>query len=88
MWEIIWVNMKRELIITMDERGRVTIPKEIREKIKTKKLRLKIEGDKIILEPVNPDIEKYYGIFKNNVGNVDIDEVLEKSLTEVLKNDC
>jgi len=36
MWEIIWVNMKEELIITMNERCRVTIPKEIREKIKTK----------------------------------------------------
>jgi len=39
------------------------------------------------LEPINPDIEKYYGVFRKDVGNIDIDEIMEESLTEALRDD-
>ncbi|MEJ2779486.1 AbrB family transcriptional regulator [Stygiolobus sp. CP850M] len=67
--------------------GRITIPKEVRELLKSKRLKLKIEDGKIILEPVVLDVNKYYGIFKKDIGNEDIDEILNKALAEVLLND-
>ncbi|MDT7862364.1 MAG: AbrB family transcriptional regulator [Saccharolobus sp.] len=79
--------MGKEFILTIDDRGRITIPKEVRELIKSKKLKLKVEGSKIILEPIVVDIDKYYGIFRKDLGNVDIDNILKEALTEVLLND-
>jgi len=79
--------MKKEFILKIDDRGRITIPKEVRELLKSKRLKLKIEDGKIILEPVVLDVNKYYGIFKKDIGNEDIDEILNKALAEVLLND-
>ncbi|MFP3202336.1 MAG: AbrB family transcriptional regulator [Sulfolobus sp.] len=79
--------MRKEFILKIDDRGRITIPKEVRELLKSKRLKLKIEDGKIILEPVVLDVNKYYGIFKKDIGNEDIDEILNKALVEVLLND-
>ncbi|MFP3234264.1 MAG: AbrB family transcriptional regulator [Sulfolobaceae archaeon] len=79
--------MKKEFILKIDDRGRITIPKEVRELLKSKRLKLKIEDGKIILEPVVLTVNKYYGIFKKDIGNEDIDEILNKALAEVLLND-
>ena len=79
--------MGKEFILEIDDRGRITIPKEVRELLKSKRLKLKIEDGKIILEPVVLDVNKYYGIFKKDIGNEDIDEILNKALAEVLLND-
>ncbi|MEJ2777453.1 AbrB/MazE/SpoVT family DNA-binding domain-containing protein [Stygiolobus sp. RP850M] len=79
--------MKKEFILKIDDRGRITIPKEVRELLKSKRLKLKIEDGKIILEPVVLDVNEYYGIFKKDVGNEDIDKILNKALAEVLLND-
>jgi AbrB family looped-hinge helix DNA binding protein len=79
--------MRKEFILKIDDRGRITIPKEVRELLKSKRLKLKIEDGKIILEPVVLDVNKYYGIFKKDIGDEDIDEILNKALAEVLLND-
>ncbi|MEM1627323.1 MAG: AbrB family transcriptional regulator [Sulfolobaceae archaeon] len=79
--------MGKEFILTIDDRGRITIPKEVRELIKSKKLKLKVEGSKLILEPIVVDIDKYYGIFRKDLGSVNIDNVLKEALAEVLLND-
>ncbi|MCI2415718.1 MAG: AbrB/MazE/SpoVT family DNA-binding domain-containing protein [Candidatus Aramenus sp.] len=78
--------MKEEIAV-MDERGRITIPKEIRERIKTRKLRVRLEGNKIILEPVVEDLRKYYGVFRKDLGDADVDELLEESLSELMRDD-
>ena len=78
--------MRKEFILKIDDRGRITIPKEVRELLKSKRLKLKIEDGKIILEPVVLDVNKYYGMFKKDIGNEDIDEILDKALAEVLLN--
>ncbi|BDC17331.1 AbrB/MazE/SpoVT family DNA-binding domain-containing protein [Acidianus sp. HS-5] len=72
--------MRDEYDITVDERGRITIPKEVREQIKVRKFRLKVEQGKIILKPVSSNPEKYYGIFRKDIGNIDIDKVFEETL--------
>ncbi len=82
-----WVYVGKEFILTIDDRGRITIPKEVRELIKSKKLKLRVEGSKIILESIVVDIDKYYGIFRKDLENVDIDKMLNEALTEVLLND-
>jgi len=79
--------MGKEFILKVDDRGRITIPKEVRELLKSKRLKLKIEDGKIILEPVVLDVNKYYGMFKKDIGDEDIDEILNKALAEVLLND-
>jgi len=79
--------MKKEFILKIDDRGRITIPKEVRELLKSKRLKLKIEDGKIILEPVVLDVNKYYGMFKKDIGDEDIDEILDKALAEVLLNE-
>ncbi|BDC17858.1 AbrB/MazE/SpoVT family DNA-binding domain-containing protein [Acidianus sp. HS-5] len=80
--------MSKEFVLTIDERGRVTIPKEVRNLIKSRRLKLIVEGDKLILEPIVEDVDKYYGIFRKDLGkDVDIDRLLKDALTEVLLND-
>ena len=79
--------MRKEFILKVNDRGRITIPKEVRELLKSKRLKLKIEDGKIILEPVVLDVNKYYGMFKKDIGNEDIDEILNKALAEVLLNE-
>ncbi|MEM0304905.1 MAG: AbrB/MazE/SpoVT family DNA-binding domain-containing protein [Saccharolobus sp.] len=76
-----------EYILSLDERGRITIPKEIREKINFKKVRIVLENDKLILEPIKDDaVDKYYGIFKAQIKG-DIDELIEQSLFEKFKEE-
>ncbi|MUM65877.1 AbrB family transcriptional regulator [Acidianus infernus] len=79
--------MGKEFILTIDDRGRITIPKEVRELIKSKKLKLRVEDSKIVLEPIVVDVDKYYGIFRKDLGDVDVDNLLKEALTEVLLND-
>ena len=79
--------MGKEYVVTIDERGRLTIPKEVRTQIKAKKLRLRVEGERLVLEPVTEDVDKYYGVFKKDLGDVDVDKILEEALDEVLLND-
>ncbi|AAY81286.1 hypothetical protein Saci_1984 [Sulfolobus acidocaldarius DSM 639] len=81
-----WENMETEIVV-MDDRGRITIPKEIRERIKTRMLKIRVEGDKIILEPMEIDIDRYYGIFRKDPGDMDVDKVLRESLSELTRND-
>ncbi len=53
--------------VKVDEKGRVIIPKKIRETAKLKEgsyVTVKSEGTTIILEPLEPVADKYYGTFK------------------------
>ena len=79
--------MGKEFVVTIDERGRITLPKEVRALIKAKKLRLRVEGERLVLEPVAEDVDKYYGVFKKDLEDADVDKILEEALAEVLSND-
>jgi AbrB family looped-hinge helix DNA binding protein len=61
----------------LDEKGRVRIPKQIREAAKLKEgscVSIKAKGKTIIIEPAEPVADKYYGAFKVEKWPVDIDE--------------
>ena len=66
-------------IIKVDEKGRVMIPKALREKTKVKKggyVRIATDGKRIIIEPVEPIADKYFGAFKIAKWPKDLDEFI------------
>ena len=65
------------VIVRVDERGRVVIPKSIGEKVKLKKgnyVNVRVEGRIIILEPLESIADKYFGAFKVSRWPKDLDE--------------
>jgi len=57
------------------------IPKGLREKVKVKKgsyVRIKTDGKSIIIEPIGPIADKYFGAFKITKWPEDLDEFIVK----------
>ncbi|MDT7862729.1 MAG: AbrB/MazE/SpoVT family DNA-binding domain-containing protein [Saccharolobus sp.] len=67
-------------IVTVDERGRIVIPKEIRDKLNLKegsKVEINIENGRIIINVKKITIDDIYGIAgKESVKIEDIEEAL------------
>ena len=71
-------------IVKVDEKGRIIIPKTIRDKVGVKEggyVKIKIDEKGITIEPLEPIADKYYGAFKITEWPEDIDEFL----TEVMR---
>jgi AbrB family looped-hinge helix DNA binding protein len=63
--------------VKVDEKGRIIIPKGIRKIPNLKEgtcLSIKAEGKKIVIEPIEPVADKYFGAFKIAKWPEDIDE--------------
>lgn len=76
----------KEKVVILDKRGRITLPKEIRDKVKAKKFKIKLVNDQILLQPVDDDVDKYFGIFKGEV-HKDVDEIFNEAMEEHIKNE-
>ncbi len=66
-------------IVRVDEKGRVVIPKNIREKVKLKEgnyVNVKVEGKTIVMEPLESIADKYFGAFKISRWPEDLDEFM------------
>ena len=68
-----------ETTVKMDEKGRIIIPSRIRKSVQLKEgasMSIKSKGKMIILEPIEPVADKYFGAFKvtNWPKNLDLDE--------------
>jgi len=66
-------------VTRVDGKGRVVISKSIRERLglrKGSKLRVKVEGGRIILEPLGSVAETYYGLFRPKRWPEDLDDYL------------
>lgn len=64
-------------VVRVDEKGRVVIPKNIREKAKMRKggyVKIMAKEKSIILEPLEPFADKYFGAFKIDKWPEDLDE--------------
>jgi len=73
--------MKKEYLLTVDERGRIVIPKEVREELNiTSKVKLVVEDGKAQLLPYVK--RSFRGLFKVSVRFKDVDEVLKEALEE------
>ena len=73
--------MKKEYLLSVDEKGRIVIPKEVREELNiTSKVKHIVDDGKIELLPY---IKKNYrGLFKASLKPEDIDEILKEALEE------
>lgn len=64
-------------VVKVDEKGRVVIPKNIREKAKMKEggyVKITAKEKSIIIEPLEPFADKYFGAFKIEKWPEDLDE--------------
>lgn len=65
------------VVVRVDEKGRVVIPKNIREKAKMKEggyVKIMAEEKGIIIEPLESFADKYFGAFKIDKWPEDLDE--------------
>jgi len=72
-----------ETTAKVDEKGRVMIPKSIREAAKLKEgsyVSIKAKGKTIIMEATEPVADKYYGAFKIANWPEDMDEFIEEMM--------
>ncbi len=58
------------VISKIDEKGRVLIPAHMRRRLPSKIVRLRVEGDKIIIEPVKDPIERLVSSVKRGTKDV------------------
>ncbi|MGQ4915852.1 MAG: AbrB/MazE/SpoVT family DNA-binding domain-containing protein [Candidatus Asgardarchaeia archaeon] len=68
-------------IVSLDNRGRITIPKEIRSKIKAKRFLVVLDGKNIVLIPVS-DIERLKGSLKIPWSIEELEEAGEEFVTK------
>jgi AbrB family looped-hinge helix DNA binding protein len=76
-----------EYILRVDEKGRIMIPKEVRDKLKIfSSVRLIVnESGEIIIKKMERNIEKYAGYFRvdwSKLAGMDIDKILDEALKE------
>jgi len=79
-WEKYFLaGLNMSAIVKVDEKGRVVIPKRIREKVKLKEgnyVNVKAKGKTIVMEPLESIADKYYGAFKVSKWPKDLDEFI------------
>ena len=64
-------------IVKIDGKGRVLIPKSLREKANMKEgsyVKVRAEGKSVVIEPLEPIADKYFGAFKITKWPEDLDE--------------
>jgi AbrB family looped-hinge helix DNA binding protein len=64
-------------IVKVDEKGRIVIPRSARKKIELKRdgyVKVVVEDKRIILEPLEPISEKFFGALKIDRWPEDLDE--------------
>jgi AbrB family looped-hinge helix DNA binding protein len=78
-----------ETTTKLDEKGRIRIPKQIREAAKLTEgayVNIKAKGKTIIIEPAEPVADKYYGAFKVEKWPDDLDEFIGEVMQKQWKH--
>ncbi|MEM3833379.1 MAG: AbrB/MazE/SpoVT family DNA-binding domain-containing protein [Thermoprotei archaeon] len=73
----IFGGMKIMETVKVDEKGRIIIPKSMREKAGVKEgsyVKIRADEKGIVIEPLEPIAEKYFGAFKITKWPEDLDE--------------
>jgi len=68
--------------VKVDEKGRVIIPKSVRKKTEIKEgryVKVTAKEKNIVIEPLEPSADKYFGAFKITKWPKDLDEFIIKS---------
>ncbi|MEM0053688.1 MAG: AbrB/MazE/SpoVT family DNA-binding domain-containing protein [Nitrososphaeria archaeon] len=72
-------------VVKVDKRGRIMIPKRIREKVKVKEdgyVKVRADEKSIIIEPIESIADKYFGAFKILRWPEDLDNFVNEVLKE------
>ncbi|MEM2791262.1 MAG: AbrB/MazE/SpoVT family DNA-binding domain-containing protein [Thermofilaceae archaeon] len=67
----------------VDGKGRVVIPKRIREKAGIRegsRVRVRAEGGRIVIEPLESIADKYFGVFEIAAWPEDMDELITEAV--------
>jgi AbrB family looped-hinge helix DNA binding protein len=78
-----------ETTVKLDEKGRVRIPKQIREVAKLEKgscVNIKAKGKTIIIELAEPVADKYYGAFRVEKWPEDVDKYTAEEMQKRWKH--
>jgi AbrB family looped-hinge helix DNA binding protein len=70
-------------IVKVDGKGRVLIPKKLREKTGVREgtyVRIETDDEKIVIEPARPNSEKYFGAFRIDRWPRDLDEFMIEAM--------
>ena len=70
-------------IVRVDEKGRILIPRRLREKTGIREgsyVRVELDGERVIITPVTPNSEKYFGVFKVSRWPRDLDEFIVEAM--------
>ncbi len=73
------------MIVKLDEKGRVVIPKEVRERVGLEEggqIVLEDENERVILKPLKPVSDRFYGVFKVERWPEDLDEYASEALKD------
>jgi len=71
-------------VVKIDKKGRLVIPKKLRKELGMEDcyVEVRAEGDKIVLKPIKPIADKYFGVFKVEKWPEDLDEFLMKEVAK------
>ena len=71
--------------VVVDAKGRVLIPKRVREELGIaagRRLRVRVVDGKVVLEPVESVADRYFGAIKVKKWPADLDEFLEEAVSK------
>ncbi|NON62084.1 AbrB/MazE/SpoVT family DNA-binding domain-containing protein [Acidianus sp. DSM 29099] len=74
-----------EYILRVDEKGRIVIPKDVRERLNISNVvKLVVKDNEVFIRPLNKGdlIKKYEGMFKVDLEKAEVDEILKEALGE------
>lgn len=76
-------------VVEIDAQGRIYIPASIRSTLRYTKFRIIVDGERIILVPLKPCIDKYYGIagLPRYTKPEEIDEAVRDETERTLRED-
>ena len=80
--------MSETTTIKMDDKGRIIIPRRIRKAAQLKEgsyMNIRSKGKMVIIEPVEPVADKYFGAFKVTDWPEDLDEYVVEVKRKWLK---
>jgi len=76
-------------VVEVDANGRIYLPASVRRIIPWRRFIVRVEGDRIVLTPVRPAVEKYYGVAGRAKYTTaeEIDEAVESEARRILEED-
>ena len=84
---LFWVwAVGNKFVVSMDDRGRILIPKDIRRRVKTKLFTVELTSDgSILLKPIANEVLELAGKFRGLLKYRDVEELEEKQEEYVMR---